>query len=117
MKTLQVNIGLNNNPYTSEDVIDRMASDKNYRLMAYQIVDMEYLGNIEPTFVGLFEYKYARQSKILTDFEDLASEMTQDSIAISTDKMDAMAFSPRYTGEPYKFDEKLFKRINIKTWR
>jgi len=113
MKTLQVNIGLNNNPYTASEVIDRMASEGNYRLMGFQIVDMEYLGNVEPTFVGLFEYKYARQSKVLTDFENLASEMTQDSIAISTDVMDAIAFSPRYTGEPYKFDEKLFRRIKV----
>jgi len=113
MKTLQVNIGLNNNPYTSEDVIDRMASDKNYRLIAYQIVDSEFEGKVEPTFVGLFEYKYGRDSKVLNDFEDLASVMTQQSIAVMTSSMEVLAFSPSYKGKRYHFDRKFFKFIKL----
>lgn len=111
MNTLQVNIGLNNNPYTAEQVIDYMASNKNYRLMAYQIVDAEFEGNVEPTFVGLFEYKYALESNVLSYFEKVAAMMTQQSIAISTDYMEVLAFNPSYTGKPYRFDQKFFKYI------
>ena len=111
MKTLQVNIGLNNNSFTADEVIDYMASNENYRLMAYQIVDSEFEGNVEPTFVGLFEYKYTRQSKILTDFENLASVMLQDSIAISTDFMEVLVFNPSYNGKGYRFDRQFFKYI------
>ena len=113
MKTLQVNIGLNNNSFTTEQVIDYMASNKNYRLMAYQIVDAEFEGNVEPTFVGLFEYKYTRESKVLRDFEDLASVMTQQSIAVMTDSMEVLAFNPSYTGKRYHFDRKFFKFIKL----
>ena len=113
MKTLQINIGLNNNLFTSEEVISYMASNKEYRLMAYQIVDSEFQGKVEPTFVGLLEYNYSRQSKILSDFENIASVMTQESIAIVTDKMQVLAFNPSYEGEGYEFDEQYFKYIKI----
>jgi hypothetical protein len=113
MKTLQINIGLNNNTMTAEEVIDYIASNKEYRLMAYQIVDSEFQGNVEPTFVGLLEYKYSRQSKILQDFENIASVMTQESIALVTDKMQALAFNPSYEGDGYQFDSQYFKYIKI----
>ena len=113
MKTLQINIGLNNNPFTSDEVIDYIASNKEYRLMAYQIVDSEFQGNVEPTFVGLLEYKYNRQSKILQDFENIASVMTQGSIALVTDKMQVLAFNPSYNGEGYQFDNQYFKYIKL----
>ena len=113
MKTLQINIGLNNNPFTAEQVIDYIASNKEYRLMAYQIVDAEFNGNVEPTFVGLMEYKYNRQSKILQDFENIASVMTQESIALVTDKMQVLAFNPSYEGEGYEFNNEYFKSIKL----
>lgn len=113
MKTLQVNIGLNNNPMTAEQVIEYMDSNNDYRLMAYQIVDSEFNGQTEPTFVGLFEHRYANQSKILTDFERICSVMTQESIAIVTDRMSVLAFNPNYKGEDYKFDSRYFKYIKL----
>ena len=113
MKTLQINIGLNNNTMTAEEVINYIASNKEYRLMAYQIVDAEFNGQPEPTFVGLMEYKYSRQSKILQDFENIASVMTQESIAIVTDKMQVLAFNPSYNGDEYKFDMEYFKYIKL----
>jgi hypothetical protein len=114
MKTLTVNIGLSNNKYSRDEVIDRMAADKNYRLMAYTIEESEYKYSEEFTFVGMFEYKYSRDSKILSDFENLASEMTQECIAISTESMDALAYSPNYNGERMKFDSDHFKIISLR---
>jgi len=111
MRTLTINIGLNNNPYTAEQVIDRMASDSSYRLMAYQIVSSEYEGHPEETFVGLFEYKYNRDSKILSDFENLASVMTQECIAVSTESMDVLAYNQSHKGTRNKFNNQYFKTI------
>lgn len=113
MKTIQVNIGLNNNSMTPEGVVDYMASLKDYRLMAYYIKDMTFQGNVEPTFVGVLEYKYSRQSKVLSDFENIASLMTQESIAISTDYFEALAFNPSYDGAGYHFDHRLFEYIRL----
>lgn len=113
MKTITINIGLANNKYTPEQVIDRMATDTNYRLMAYQIVTSQYEGTPEETFVGLFEHKYNRDSKILSDFENLASEMTQDCIALATDSLQALAYNPSYKGERMMFDSKYFVKIKV----
>lgn len=88
-----------------------MASDSSYRLMAYQIVMGEFNNEPEETFVGLFEYTYTNQSKILSDFELLASDMTQECIALSTDSMDVLAFNPSFKGTRYKFNNKYFKTI------
>jgi hypothetical protein len=98
---------------TADQVIDYIASNKEYRLMAYQIVDAEFNGRPEQAFVGLLEYKYNRQSKILQDFENMASVMTQESIAIKTDRMQALAFNPSYNGDGYEFDNQYFKSIKL----
>ena len=113
MKTVTVNIGLNNNTMTPDEVVDYMATLHGYRLMAYYMKDMTFEGNIEPTFVGLLEYRYSRQSKIVADFENIASVMTQESIAISTDYMDVLVFNQSYKGDGYKFNPQLFEYIKL----
>ncbi len=109
MKTLQINLGLNNNPMNGLEVTNYFATLKNYRLMAYYFKNMEFNGQIEPTFVAMLEYKYSRQSKVLTDVENWCSLFTQESIAVSTDYMDFLAFNVSFVGEPYKFDSSLFE--------
>ena len=113
MKTLQINLGLNNNPMNSEQVINYFASLKEYRLIAYYIKDMTFNGQVEPTFIALLEYKYSRQSKILVDFENFCAFFTQESIAVSTDYMEFLAFNVAYKGIPYKFDNSLFEYIKL----
>lgn len=113
MKTLQINLGLNNNPMNAEQVADYFASLKEYRLMAYIIKDKTFMGEVEPTFVALLEYKYTRDSKVLLDAENWCSIFTQESIAIVTDKMEVLAFNPRFEGETYKFNSELFEYIKL----
>ncbi len=113
MKTLQINLGLNNNPFDAVQTIEYFASHNYYRLMAYQIKDKTFNGEVEPTFVALLEYKYARQSKVLSDIENMCSVFTQESIALSTDYMEVLVFNPSYEGEGYKFDKELFEYIRI----
>ena len=109
MKTLQINLGLNNNPMNGIEVTNYFENLENYRLIGSYIKDMKFNGQIEPTFVALLEYKYSRQSKVLTDFENWCSFFTQESIAVSTDYMDFLAFNVSFVGEPYKFDRSLFE--------
>ena len=113
MKTLQINLGLNNNPMNREEIVTYFATLKNYRLMAYYFKNMEFNGQIEPTFIALLEYDYTKQSKIVTDFENWCSLFTQESIAVSTDYMDFLAFNVSFVGEPYKFDSSLFEYVKI----
>lgn len=113
MKTLQINLGLNNNPMTAEEVINYFATLTEYRLMAHYIKDKEFNGNVEPTFVAMLEYKYVRQSKVLIDAEAWCSLFTQESIAISTDFMEVLAFNVNYKGDAYKFNTNLFEYIKL----
>jgi hypothetical protein len=113
MKTLQINLGLNNNPMTAEQVINYFATLSEYRLMAYIIKDKTFHGEVEPTFVALLEYEYSRQSKVLIDVENWCSLFTQESIAISTDFMEVLAFNPSHEGDRYKFNTNLFEYIKL----
>lgn len=113
MKTIQINVGLNNNPMNAEQVVNYFATLESYRLMAYQVVDSEFQGQKEPTFVALLEYKYARQSKVLQDFENICNLMNQESIAIKTDFMQVLAFNTSYSGQGYQFDNQFFKGIKL----
>lgn len=113
MKTLQVNIGLNNNSKTIDSLILYLATLTGYRLMGYYQTEKQYKGETEPTFVAIFEYKYARQSKILTDWENIASVLNQDCIAISTDYFEALAFNPSYNWEAFRFDSNQFEYMKL----
>ncbi|QMP84753.1 hypothetical protein elemo131C_phanotate44 [Flavobacterium phage vB_FspP_elemoC_13-1C] len=113
MKTLQINLGLNNNPMNAEQVINYFATLSEYRLMAYIIKDKTFNGEVEPTFVALLEHKYTRDSKILSDVENWCSLFTQESIALVTDKMEVLAFNIKYEGDTYKFDSSLFEYIKL----
>jgi len=113
MKTLQINLGLNNNPMTAEEVINYFATLPEYRLMAHYIKDKEFNGNVEPTFVAMLEYKYARQSKVLADAEAWCSFFEQESIALVTNKIEVLAFNVNYKGDAYKFNTNLFEYIKL----
>lgn len=113
MKTIQINVGLNNNTMNNEQITTYFATLKDYRLMAYYFKDMIFEGEIEPTFVALLEYKYTRQSKVLMDFENIASVMNQQSIVIATEFMQLLAFNTSYSGNVYLFDANLFEFIKL----
>lgn len=113
MKTLQVNIGMVNNPFSAEQIATYFSNNKNYRLMAYTFEVGEYKGEEEVTFVGLFEYKYANQSTIIKDFELFCGLFNQDMIAIVTEYTQTMVYNTSYTGEGLKFREDLFHSLTL----
>ena len=113
MKTIQINVGLNNNSFDAVQILEYFGTLKNYSLMAFYLKDKTFKGEIEPTFVALLKYKYARQSKVLTDAENWCNLMQQESIAISTDFMEVLAFNASYAGKGYHFDKTLFEYIKL----
>jgi hypothetical protein len=110
-RNIQINIGMNNNPMTQDEVIRYFASHPNYQLSGYYFKDMTFQGNTEPTFVAWIQTDLARDSRVLEDFEAIASVMTQECIALVTDSMKALAFNPSYKGERYMFNANLFEFI------
>lgn len=109
MRTLTINVGLNNNPMSASEVVDYFASfNSELRLMAYQIKDSEYNGEVEPTFVAMFENKTKYDSTIFDELEFACEKMTQECIALSMDTGDMLVYNPSFNGDRFKFDSKYF---------
>jgi hypothetical protein len=108
-KQIQINIGMNNNPMTNEQIVNYFATHPNYHLAGYYFKDMTFQGEPEPTFVAWLKTDYTRDSKILADFEAFCNFFTQESIALVTPTMSVLAFNHGYKGDPYKFDAQYFE--------
>ena len=124
MRTVQLNIGLSNNPLAPDTVIELLSKlDTNIlrtygmarlRLMAYYIKDKTFNGEVEPTVCAMLEIlDNAKQSGVIITIEKLCELMTQESIAVSTDTMELLVFNPEYRGEGYLFDKNLFEYIKL----
>lgn len=107
--SIQINVGLNNNPLNEEQIAEYFASFSGYDLCGYYFKDMTFQGEIEPTFVAWLKTDFARQSKIILDFENIASVLNQESIALVTSEMEVLVFNVNYSGEGYRFDPKYFE--------
>lgn len=111
MRTIQINLGLNNNPYSAEQVIGMFARSEKYRLMAYTIEDMTYEGHVEPTFVAMFE---VMTSECITDTVRTWSILfQQECIALSTDTFETLVYADRDSNKPYTFDKSMFRYLKI----
>lgn len=114
MRTLQINLGMSNNPVSKDGVVDFFAKMKHYRLMAYRFQDKTFNGEVEETFVAMFEVIHnGHESDVLDDIELWCRGFNQESIALSTQYMEVLAFNPKYNGEPYRFDSNLFEYMKL----
>ena len=119
MKEILINIGLNNNTAGtlnkgSEEsdiaihVAEYFNSQSDYKLLWYEVLDSVYDGDPERCFVAKLSHSYANNSKVLHDFEIIAEMMGQDSIAISSDSMECLAFGIT-AKKNMKFEREYFK--------
>ena len=99
-----INIGLNNNPLTLEEIAKLINQCKVFGLTKYAEKLGEYDGADEPTFVGELE---VMTSNFVEAFCEI---MTQDCIAFyNHDKeVGELVYNPLYEGEKYEFDMKYF---------
>lgn len=114
-KQLIVNIGLKNNEYNQETILAYFERLYNwngaYKLLKYTFEVGQWNGQKEITFVGLFEYSYSNASKVLTDFELIASVMNQQSIAIKCQGLEALAYNIGTKNKNTVFNNKYFYNI------
>ena len=103
-----LNIGLNNNPLSQGQIIDKLAED--YTINHYSFAIGRYEDEHEPTLVVHIESQYARTSHFIKKIEELATILTQNCIAVSTDQFDLLVYAQNYTGQQYKFDNQYFIR-------
>lgn len=114
MKRVTINIGLNNNSMTFDQVVKYLILE----FVGYVVDEKtlqkpvigQYVGQDEPTVVIELMTSLSN-GQILLDFENLAELMNQECIAVSTDGMDILAFSNIYKGEKYNFDLQYFLHV------
>jgi hypothetical protein len=104
-RVLRLNIGLNNNPFGSEDILPVL--ELFMRVDSQFIKNGEYNGEIEPTLVvvGLTDRSFDAIKDILTA---LSLDLTQDCIAFRYGGKGDLAYRPDFTGDRYEFDEQYF---------
>lgn len=94
---------------TADEAITYLATLSGYHLAGYYVKTMEFQGEPEPAVVAWLKTDYARQSKIIADFENIALVTNQESIALVTSEMEVLVFNPTYSGDGYQFDPKYFE--------
>jgi len=114
-KQLTINVGLNDNKFNQKTILDYFDNlyywQESYKLLEHTFEVGEWEGQKEITFVGLFEYGFSNASKVLTDFEKIASVMNQDCIAIKCQGLQALAYNIGAKNKTKVFDQKYFYNI------
>jgi hypothetical protein len=101
-----VNIGLNNNAV--QDIRQYFEDHRGYNIVTFKFATSEYNGVEEPTAVLELSTDYKLTSKIVADFENICATMTQTCIAISSNEFDLLVYSPNFSGQKQKFNNKYF---------
>lgn len=105
---LTVNIGLNKNAV--QDIQRYFMEHKGYTILTFRYATSEYNGEDEETAVLTLATDYKLLSKVIADFEKIASVMSQECIAMSSDEFALLVYNPNYTGQKQKFNNKYFIR-------
>ena len=114
-KYLTVNIGLKNNKFNQKTIIEYFDKlyqwQKAYKLEKYTFEVGQWQGQKEITFVGLFTYGFSNASKVLNDFEKIASVMEQDCIALTCEGLQALAYNISTKNKNNVFNNEYFYNI------
>jgi hypothetical protein len=109
--TFTINVGLLNNPYSAQEVMDYLKNLHGYTLLQLTESSGSYHDLIEPTIVAEFETKYKLLSKVISTVENLCSVFEQECIPISSDQFDILIYGIKHVGFKDKFDEEYFLTI------
>ena len=108
MNNFVINIGLNNNPKSVNNIVNDMFNYFVYT-EAFYIMDSEYKGEKEKTIV--FEGKTSFDIfDVVRVIQNFCERYKQESIAIKTDQYDLLIYNREYKGEKMKFNNKYFKQ-------
>jgi hypothetical protein len=101
---IQLNIGLNNNPYSFE----QCSRILNLMFLAESRLDQSKWGEaVEPTVVSKITENWDL-SDITTVVERLCVTLEQDAIAIKVNEVGYLVYNPSYVGERYSYNEEYF---------
>lgn len=110
MNKIEINIGLNNNPFTNEEIIRGLNSYFEGSEIKTQVQTGEWDGGDEPTLVVELFSKVGRvELREFVVFFTMA--LTQDAIPFRFNGRGELVFHKNYKGERYPFDEAYFLTI------
>jgi hypothetical protein len=104
----KINIGINNNTKTFDELWRYLADKQGYYLIEFSEQNGEYNGIAEPTLVARLRTDYVRLSKVVSDIENICSVLNQDCIAIQGDSFELLVYGVSFKGERQKFNNKYF---------
>ena len=105
MKTVKLNIGLENNPFDFEQIIEQFSIFN--KIISARIEVGEYNGEPERTAVIEVE-SGIDTNKSLSQTEYLTKLFTQECIAVKIDDVGYLIYNPNFEGEKFEFDQKYF---------
>lgn len=107
------NIGLNNNPFNAQDIIDLITMvfpHNEGHIVAYREHMGEWEGKPEPTLViEVIGEQDAESMVFLT--KTMCRTFTQDAIAVRNNDDGVLVYNPKHEGEQYTFDPQYFHEI------
>ena len=109
--TFTINVGLLNNPYSAQEVMDYLKNLRGYTLLQLTESSGSYHDLIEPTIVAELETDYKLLSKVVATVENLCSVFNQECIPISSDNFDILIYGINHVGFKDKFDSDYFLTI------
>jgi hypothetical protein len=109
--TFTINVGLLNNPYSAQEVMDYLKNLRGYTLLQLTQSSGSYHDLIEPTIVAELETNYKLLSNVVATVENLCSVFEQECIPISSDNFDILIYGIKHVGFKDKFDEEYFLTI------
>lgn len=111
MRQIELNIGLNNNAMTVEQIKTHIVKLFGSTKVDTMLADGTYIGNTEPTLVVRFKTLKPITS-VVNLIEQLCTDLTQESIAFVSEDYKMLVFNKLYKGEVFDFDEKYFISID-----
>ena len=108
MIPIELNIGMNNVPLHLYDLIDTLKELGLFKMSGFKYTLGQYNGEPEDTLVLHGFMNKMDNSELIKYWEDIAQILCQDCIALRTSTIEALAYSPTYSGTKMKFDHEFF---------
>ena len=109
MKKVVLNIGLNNNPKTEQEIVNMFQTSLSPKVTWAKVVST-YNDQVEPTIV--LHGQSALAFKQITDtIKQLSKDLDQECIGAEIEDTGLLIYSPEFRGKRYKFNPEFFKKI------
>jgi hypothetical protein len=109
MKTIELNIGLNNNPLDVDDILNQTGICLDLDITDVAVLDSQYKGQPEETLVILA--KLPTITRLEEHISRLCDSLTQESIAYTLDGRGELVYRLGFEGDRQEFNYNFFQTL------